>query len=109
MVEMHVDAVLFRSRLQHAKAFGDDFLADAVAGNDRDAIFFSLAHRENPYICGISALIRIIGLQWTKVNRGATLQCNVDLFEGETLTVATHRQRNQESIPWTFICAASAS
>jgi len=81
MVEMHVDAVLLRRCLQHAKAFRHHLLADAVAGNDCDAIFFSLAHQENPYICGSSALIRIIGLQWTKVNRGATLHCNVDLFE----------------------------
>ena len=57
MVEMHVDAVLLRGSFEHAKAFGDDFLADAVAGNDRYSIFFSLAHRENPYICGSSALI----------------------------------------------------
>jgi NAD(P)-dependent dehydrogenase (short-subunit alcohol dehydrogenase family) len=96
MIEMHVDAVLLRRRLQHAKAFRYDFLADAVTGDDRDAIFFSLAHREIPYICGSSALIQIIGLQWTKVNRGATLQCNVDLFEAESLTVATHPQRPRE-------------
>src|SRR5436305_849007 len=47
MVEMHVEAMLFRRRLQHAKTLWDDFLADAVAGNDRDAIFFSLAHEES--------------------------------------------------------------
>jgi hypothetical protein len=27
------------------------------------------------------------GLQWTKLRRGATLQCNVDLFHGVSLTV----------------------
>jgi hypothetical protein len=81
MIEMHVDAVLLRGGLQHAKALRHDFLADAVAGNDRYSIFFFVAHRENPYICGVSAFISIIGLQWTKVNRGATLHCNVDRFQ----------------------------
>ena len=40
MVEMHGDAVLFRGRLQHAQALRHHFLADAVAGNDRDPIGF---------------------------------------------------------------------
>jgi hypothetical protein len=30
---------------------------------------------------GVSDFSQIIGLQWTKVNRGATLQCNVDRFQ----------------------------
>ena len=38
MIEMHGDAVLFRRRLQHAQALRHHFLADAVAGNDRDPI-----------------------------------------------------------------------
>ncbi len=49
MVEMHGNAVLFRGRFQHAQAFRDHFLADAVTGNDRDPILlFGAAHREFP-------------------------------------------------------------
>jgi hypothetical protein len=29
----------------------------------------------------------LIGLQWTKLCRSATLQCNVDPFDGDRLTV----------------------
>ena len=48
MIEMHGYAVLFRRRLQHAQALRDHFLADAVAGNDRDPILLFGAHREFP-------------------------------------------------------------
>ena len=51
MIEMHGHAVLFRRRLQHAQALRDHFLADAVAGNDRDPILlFGAAHREFPWL-----------------------------------------------------------
>jgi len=50
-LEMHGDAVLFRRRLQHAQALRDHFLADAIAGNDRDPILlFGAAHREFPWL-----------------------------------------------------------
>ena len=50
MVEMHAYAVLFRGRLQHPQAFRHHFLADTVAGNDRDPVLlFLIAHREIPY------------------------------------------------------------
>ena len=56
MIEMHVDAVLFRGGLQHAKAFRDHFLADAVAGNDRDSIFlFLCSPGKSLAACGIGA------------------------------------------------------
>ncbi|OIQ63319.1 hypothetical protein GALL_551390 [mine drainage metagenome] len=49
MIEMHGDTVLFRRCLQNAQAFGYHFLADPVAGNDRDPILlFFVAHREIP-------------------------------------------------------------
>ncbi len=49
MIEMHGNAVLFRRRLQNAQALGHHFLADPVAGNDRDPILlFFVAHREIP-------------------------------------------------------------
>ena len=49
MIEMHADAVLFRGRLQHAQPFRHHFLADTVAGNDRDPVLlFFVAHREIP-------------------------------------------------------------
>ena len=40
MVEMHGHSVLFRGGFQNAQALRDNFLADAVAGNDRDPILF---------------------------------------------------------------------
>ena len=42
MVEMHADAVLFRSLLQHPQPLRHHFLADAVAGNDRDPVLLFL-------------------------------------------------------------------
>jgi hypothetical protein len=49
MIEMQADAVLFRRLLQHPQPFRHHFLADAVAGNDRDPVwFFFIAHREIP-------------------------------------------------------------
>src|ERR1700735_1307164 len=49
MVEVHADAVLFRHRFQHAQALRHHFLADPVAGDDRDPILLVLlAHREFP-------------------------------------------------------------
>ena len=51
MIEMHGNAVLFRRRLQHPQPFRNHFLADAVAGNDRDPVLlFFVAHREIPYV-----------------------------------------------------------
>src|SRR5437667_41140 len=43
MVEMHLDPMLLRRRLQHAQAFRHHFLADAVAGNHRNPIWFCFA------------------------------------------------------------------
>ena len=45
MVEMHADAVLFRGGFQHAQTLRHHFLADAVAGDDRDPILFSCSSR----------------------------------------------------------------
>ncbi|MGY2934393.1 hypothetical protein ACVWZ6_003995 [Bradyrhizobium sp. GM6.1] len=47
MIEMKGHAVLLRRGLQNAQALGHHFLADSVAGNDRDPVLF-LAHRERP-------------------------------------------------------------
>jgi hypothetical protein len=47
MIEMKGHAVLLRRGLQNAQTFGHHFLADAVAGNDRDPVLF-LAHRKRP-------------------------------------------------------------
>lgn len=55
MIEMHIDAVLLRGGLDDAKAFRDDFLADAVAGDDRDSIFF-LGSRKILLGWGVGAL-----------------------------------------------------
>jgi hypothetical protein len=60
-------------------------------------------------------LFILTGLQWTKLRQGATLQCNVDHPESGSLTVEKLPHDtptiipNPESIPWIFICAASAS
>jgi hypothetical protein len=49
MIEMHGNAVLFRRRLDYAQPFRHHFLADAVAGNDRDPVlFFLVTHRDLP-------------------------------------------------------------
>jgi hypothetical protein len=32
-------------------------------------------------------LVYLTGLQWTKLRRGATVQCNVDRLKGGSLTV----------------------
>ena len=42
MIELHGNAVLFRGRLDDAQALRHHFLADAVAGNDRDPVLLSL-------------------------------------------------------------------
>src|SRR5215831_13320214 len=56
-VELDVEAVLLGGRLERAHAFGRHFLADAVAGYDRDAIGLlqrqgsltrRFAHRNSP-------------------------------------------------------------
>jgi hypothetical protein len=62
-----------------------------------------------PWRAGSTVYVK--GLQWTKLGRGATLQCNVDRFRGGSLTVEIHRQtnQNQESTPWISICAARKS
>ena len=48
MIEMHGNAVLFRGRLDDAQALRHHFLADAVAGDDRDPVLFFAAHRDLP-------------------------------------------------------------
>ena len=56
-----------------------------------------------------------IGLQWTKLGRGATLQCNVDRLVTGGLTILSRPTPLSEAlpikreIPWICICAASAS
>ena len=40
MVELHSHAVLFRGRLDDAQALRHHLLADAVAGNNRDPVWF---------------------------------------------------------------------
>ena len=44
MIEMQLDAVRLGGGFQHAQALGHHFLADAVAGDDSDAVFFLGAH-----------------------------------------------------------------
>src|ERR1700689_5465159 len=107
MIEMHGHAVLFRGLLQHAQAFGHHFLADAVTGNDRDPVLFLwTVPREIP--CASFG-----PEQWTKVEPGATLQCNVDRLRGGSLTAKLRPPRQtsptKREIPWICICAASAS
>jgi hypothetical protein len=56
----------------------------------------------------------LIGLQWTKVGPGATLQCNVDRLNGSGNSRISPTTPNQTShikrvIPWICIYAASAS
>jgi hypothetical protein len=43
--------------------------------------FFSLLTGKSSWVATSAAWFEIIGLQWTKVNRSATLQCNVDRFQ----------------------------
>ena len=81
MVEMHGNAVLFRRRLDDAQALRHHFLADAVAGNDRDPIRASLRCSSRDFLdmsCRSANAAYLIVLQWTKLDRRATLQCNVD-------------------------------
>ena len=60
MVEMQADAVLFRGLFQHAQALRHHFLADTVAGNDRDPVLlFSIAHREIPS-CLVAPAVPVI-------------------------------------------------
>ncbi len=47
MIELHGDAMLLGRGLDHAQPLGHDLLADAVAGDDCDAIGL-LAHRADP-------------------------------------------------------------
>ena len=79
MIEMHGDAVLFRRRLQHAQAFRHNFLADAVAGNDRDPIllFWRSSRVSLLVLAGPANAAYLIALQWTKAAalRNAALQC----------------------------------
>ena len=80
MVEMHGYAVLFRRRFQHPQAFRHHFLADPVAGNNRDPVLlFSCSSRYSLWHVP-RGLVHLTGLQWTKLGRGATLHCNVDRF-----------------------------
>jgi hypothetical protein len=51
MIEMQVDAVLFRGGLQHPQPLRRHFLPNTVAGNDRDPILlFFVAHRDIPLV-----------------------------------------------------------
>jgi hypothetical protein len=72
--------------------------------------------------CRVDNAIYLIGLQWTKARHGATLHCNVDRFDADSLTPAQELKFQQfkftgpsslsphqkSKIPWIFICAASA-
>ena len=55
------------------------------------------------------------GLQWTKLGRGATLQCNVDRLEQwrpnnpDPPIPSSDALPIKREIPWICICAASAS
>jgi hypothetical protein len=58
---------------------------------------------------GAGSSFYLTGLQWTKLRRRATLQCNVDRINGGSLTVEIPRKTNEESTPWISICAARQS
>jgi len=49
--------------------------------DNRDPVLlFFIAHREIPHRLQRGNAVYWIGLQWTKLGRRATLQCNVDRF-----------------------------
>ena len=48
MIQAQFEAEFFRRGFQHAHAFGHDFLADAVAGNDGDAVDAVGVHGKSP-------------------------------------------------------------
>jgi len=54
MVELQVDAKLARCGVHHAQALGHDFLANAVTGNDCNAMF---RHSNAPEKIATSAYI----------------------------------------------------
>jgi hypothetical protein len=49
--------------------------------------FFSLLIVRFLMPCRAGSAGYLTGLQWTKLGHGATLQCNVDGFRGDSLTV----------------------
>jgi NAD(P)-dependent dehydrogenase (short-subunit alcohol dehydrogenase family) len=54
--------------------------------------FFSLLIERFLMPCRAGSAGYLTGLQWTKLGHGATLQCNVDGFRGDSLTVEIRRQ-----------------
>src|SRR6185369_4388865 len=56
LVPLEGDAEALAGRLQHANAFGHHLLADAVSGDDRDAV---LLHADSPTSDGDSASARL--------------------------------------------------
>ena len=91
MVEMHGNAVLFRRRLQHAQALRHHFLADAVAGNDRDPICLFGAIIESFLVIQPACSGRLfdgLAMDQTADRRScSTLQCNVDRPDTASLTI----------------------
>jgi NAD(P)-dependent dehydrogenase (short-subunit alcohol dehydrogenase family) len=54
--------------------------------------FFSLLIERFLMPCRAGSAGYLTGLQWTKLGHGATLQCNVDGFRGDSLTVEVRRR-----------------
>jgi hypothetical protein len=52
-------------------------------------LLFLIAHREIPR-ASLPGAAGNVQMQWTKLDPGATLQCNVDRLDGNSLTVPTH-------------------
>src|ERR1700674_247548 len=77
MLEMQADAMLLCGLLQHAQSFRHHFLADAVAGNDRDPVLlFFVAHREIPSSpAGNAVYFDRIAMDQTSSGCNAALQC----------------------------------
>src|SRR5205807_2224262 len=104
------DAVLLRRGFDGAQALGHHFLADAVAGDDRDAILFLAAHQELP--CDLPGRPR--RLCWKLCNEpifAAAQRCSAMLtsaaFPLSISAVPFFQPRKQK--PWICTCAANAS
>ena len=80
MVELHGDAVLLRGLLDDAQPLRHDFLADPVAGDDRDPVWFlSVAHRE-VFLASIwPGLCTAIGRRCNEPNPDPTQRCSAML------------------------------
>jgi NAD(P)-dependent dehydrogenase (short-subunit alcohol dehydrogenase family) len=61
--------------------------------------FFPLLIERFLRSCPAVNAIYWIGLQWTKVRRGATLQCNVDRFGGRSLTLENSPTASNQTSP----------